>query len=116
MRSLAAAETCGRADESVPGSATFPPAIREALRAMRLETAHSQGPRILSYERSLTGCAAGSHRERIAASFRGPMSNAATSPAAHPLPRGFFPALIFALVMVDALIGYLAWEAARTFL
>jgi hypothetical protein len=45
------------------------------------------------------------------------MSNAATSPrAAQPLPPGFLAALVLALVMVDALLGYLVWEAFRTFL
>jgi hypothetical protein len=34
---------------------------------------------------------------------------------AQPLPHGFFASLVLALVMVDALLGYLAWEAAERF-
>ena len=42
------------------------------------------------------------------------MPTAATPRAAESLPHGFFPALLLALLMVDALVGYLAWEAVHT--
>jgi hypothetical protein len=41
------------------------------------------------------------------------MSTAATRPSVQPLPHGFFAALVLALLMVDALLGYVAWEAVQ---